>query len=60
MSEVSLPEGRMPVLRVPASPRYANMGGTIFGGLIMSHVDIDGSIPSLERAKGAVVTRAVD
>jgi acyl-CoA thioesterase YciA len=36
------------------------MGGTIFGGWIMSHVDIAGSVPALERAKGAVVTRAVD
>ena len=60
MSEVNLPEGRMPVLRVPARPRDANMGGTIFGGWIMSHVDIAGSIPALERARGAVVTRAVD
>ena len=60
MSEVSLPEGRMPVLRVPARPRDANMGGTIFGGWIMSHVDIAGSVPALARARGAVVTRAVD
>lgn len=60
MSTVSLPEDRMPVLRVPARPRDANMGGTIFGGWIMSHVDIAGSIPALERARGAVVTRAVD
>jgi len=36
------------------------MGGTIFGGWIMSYVDIAGSVPALERAKGAVVTRAVD
>jgi acyl-CoA thioesterase YciA len=60
MSEQRLPEDRMPVLRVPARPRDANMGGTIFGGWIMSHVDIAGSIPALERARGAVVTRAVD
>jgi acyl-CoA thioesterase YciA len=60
MSEVNLPRDRMPVLRVPARPRDANMGGTIFGGWIMSHVDIAGSIPALERARGAVVTRAVD
>jgi len=60
MSTISLPEDRMPVLRVPARPRDANMGGTIFGGWIMSHVDIAGSIPALERARGAVVTRAVD
>ena len=60
MSEVNLPRDRMPVLRVPARPRDANMGGTIFGGWIMSHVDIAGSVPALERARGAVVTRAVD
>jgi len=60
MNEVCLPRDRMPVLRVPARPRDANMGGTIFGGWIMSYVDIAGSIPALERAKGAVVTRAVD
>ena len=60
MSEQRLPDDRMPVLRVPARPRDANMGGTIFGGWIMSHVDIAGSIPALERARGAVVTRAVD
>ena len=60
MSETGLPKDRMPVLRVPARPRDANLGGTIFGGWIMSHVDIAGSVPALERAQGAVVTRAVD
>ena len=60
MSEVDLPRDRIPVLRVPARPRDANMGGTIFGGWIMSHVDIAGSVPAMEVAKGAVVTRAVD
>ena len=60
MSEPGLPKDRMPVLRVPARPRDANMGGSIFGGWIMSYVDIAGSVPALERAKGAVVTRAVD
>ena len=60
MTGAGLPQDRMPVLRVPARPRDANMGGTIFGGWIMSHVDIAGSVPALERARGAVVTRAVD
>ncbi len=60
MSEFELPKDRIPILRVPARPRDANAGGTIFGGWIMSHVDIAGSIPALERAGGAVVTRAVD
>lgn len=60
MDDKHLPEGRMPVIRVPARPRDANPGGSIFGGWIMSYVDIAGSIPALARAQGPVVTRAVD
>lgn len=41
-------------------PKDANPGGSIFGGWIMSHIDIAGSIPALERAKGRVVTVAVN
>ena len=55
-----LPENKMPVIRVPAMPADLNEGGTVFGGWIMSQVDIAGSIPAAERAKGPVVTRAVD
>lgn len=60
MTEDCLPEGRVPAIRIPARPADANPGGSIFGGWIMSCVDIAGSIPALERAKGAVVTRAVE
>ena len=60
MSECSLPENRTPVIRVPARPLDQNPGGSIFGGWIMSNVDIAGSIPALQRARGPVVTRAVD
>ena len=60
MTETGLPEGKVPVLRIPATPADANKGGSIFGGWIMSQVDIAGSIPAEIRAKGAVVTRAVD
>ena len=56
----TLPKDRLPVLRVPARPVDANPGGSMFGGWIMSCVDIAGSIPALERAQGAVATRAVD
>ncbi len=56
----ALPLNKIPVIRVPARPADANPGGSIFGGWIMSYVDIAGSIPALRRAKGAVVTRAVD
>ena len=60
MSDVSLPADRAPAIRVPARPADANPGGSIFGGWIMSYVDIAGSIPALERARGPVVTRAVE
>lgn len=60
MTKTCLPEDRMPVIRVPARPANANPGGSIFGGWIMSHVDMAGSIPALERAQGAIVTRAVE
>ena len=59
-NEDSLPENRMPVIRVPARPADQNPGGSIFGGWIMSYVDIAGSIPALDRVRGPVVTRAVD
>ena len=58
--EDCLPEGKVPVIRVPARPADQNPGGSIFGGWIMSYVDIAGSIPALDRVRGPVVTRAVD
>ena len=60
MTETCLPKNRIPVIRVPATPADANPGGSIFGGWIMSYVDVAGSIPALERAQGPIVTRAVE
>ena len=60
MSNDSLPENKIPVIRVPAMHADQNSGGSIFGGWIMSYVDIAGSIPALDRVRGPVVTRAVD
>jgi len=60
MVKDSLPKNKIPVIRVPAMPSDLNQGGTVFGGWIMSQVDIAGSIPAAERAGGAIVTRAVD
>lgn len=59
-NEDCLPIGKIPVIRVPARPADQNPGGSIFGGWIMSYVDIAGSIPALDRVRGPVVTRAVD
>jgi len=60
MMNDGLPEDRSPVMRIPAMPKDVNTGGSIFGGWIMSHVDIAGSIPAELRAKGPIVTRAVE
>ena len=54
-----LPEGE-PVLRVVPMPSDANYAGDIFGGWIMSQVDIAGSIPAIRKARGRVATVAVN
>ncbi|WP_392388518.1 acyl-CoA thioesterase [Cupriavidus campinensis] len=41
-------------------PADANVHGDVFGGWIMSQVDIAGSIPAVERAQGRVATVAVN
>ena len=56
----TLPAGREPTLRVVPMPSDANYTGDIFGGWIMSQVDIAGSIPAIELAKGRVATVAVN
>ncbi len=57
---VGLPAGREPTLRVVPMPSDANYTGDIFGGWIMSQVDIAGAIPAIELAKGRVATVAVN
>jgi acyl-CoA thioesterase YciA len=49
-----------PVLRIVPMPADTNAHGTIFGGWVMSQVDIAGSIPAWARARGPVVTVAVN
>lgn len=51
---------KQPAIRVAAMPADTNSAGTIFGGWIMSQVDIAGSIAALERARGRIVTVAVN
>jgi len=61
MSEatVTLP-AKEPALRVVPMPADANYHGDIFGGWIMSQVDIAGSIPASRRARGRIATVAVN
>ena len=57
--KIGLPD-RDPVLRVVPMPSDANHTGDIFGGWIMSQVDIAGAIPAIELAQGRVATVAVN
>lgn len=59
-TRVTLPDGKDPTLRVVPMPSDANYSGDIFGGWIMSQVDIAGSIPAARLAKGRIVTIAVN
>ncbi|MFV0284222.1 MAG: acyl-CoA thioesterase [Castellaniella sp.] len=60
MSTVLPPSDRPVTLRVMPMPADANIHGDVFGGWIMSQVDIAGSIPAARRAGGRVATVAVN
>jgi acyl-CoA thioesterase YciA len=54
-----LPQDKLPALRVVPMPADANQNGDIFGGWIMSQVDIAGGIVAGRAARGRVATVAV-
>ena len=56
----TLPDERDLAIRVMAMPADTNASGDIFGGWLMSQVDIAGSIVARRRAQGRIVTVAVD
>jgi acyl-CoA thioesterase YciA len=56
----TLPQGKMPYLRVMPMPADANIYGDVFGGWIMAQVDIAGSLPATRRANGRIATVAVN
>ncbi|ANE77313.1 acyl-CoA thioester hydrolase YciA [Dickeya solani] len=55
----ALPHGEL-VLRTLAMPADTNANGDIFGGWLMSQMDIGGAIQAKEIAEGRVVTVRVD
>ena len=55
-----LPDEHDLAIRVMAMPADTNASGDIFGGWLMSQVDIAGSIVARRRAQGRTVTVAVD
>ena len=56
---LALPD-KQPALRVVPMPADANQHGDIFGGWVMSQVDIAGAVPAARRARGRVATVAVN
>jgi len=60
MASDMLPENKHPTLRLVPMPKDTNAAGDIFGGWIMSQADIAGAIVASRRAKGRVVTVAVN
>ena len=53
------PEGEL-VLQTIAMPADTNANGDIFGGWLMSQMDLGSSVIARQRAKGRVATVAVD
>jgi len=51
---------KQPTLRVMPMPADVNANGDVFGGWIMSQVDVAGAIAAMHRARGRVVTVSVD
>ncbi|MFN7102314.1 MAG: acyl-CoA thioesterase [Pseudorhizobium sp.] len=58
MTELPRPTGEL-TLRTLAMPSDANPAGDIFGGWVMSQMDLASGIRAAERARGRVVTAAV-
>ena len=56
----SHPTLAQPVLRVVPAPGDINSNGHIFGGWILSQMDIAGGITARRRAKGPVATVAIE
>jgi acyl-CoA thioesterase YciA len=58
--ELEYPAGREPAIRVVMMPRDTNALGTIFGGVILSHIDLAAAIEAHRYHAGRVVTVAMD
>ena len=58
-TSIQLPQGEM-LLRTVAMPADTNANGDIFGGWLMSQLDLAGAILAKEISGGRVVTVSVD
>ena len=60
MSETSKPPTSDPAIRMVMMPRDTNAAGTIFGGVILSHLDLAAAIEAHKHHQGMVVTVAMN
>src|SRR5580704_18511916 len=60
MSDPTQPPEGEPVIRAIAMPADTNPSGDIFGGWLMSQMDLAGANAAVRRARGRCVTVAVD
>jgi acyl-CoA thioesterase YciA len=59
MTEIKGPQGAL-TLQTLAFPADTNAAGDIFGGWVLSQMDIAGGIAAAQRAKGRCATVAID
>lgn len=60
MPQTGQPPGSEPALRIFAMPKDANANGDVFGGWVMSQMDLAGAVPAVDRAAGRIATVAVN
>lgn len=59
MTDSTQPHGQL-VIQIVAMPADTNMNGDIFGGWLVSHMDMGAAIAARRRAHSRVVTVAID
>ncbi len=60
MTETLPPPAGELALQNLAMPRDANTNGDVFGGWVLSQMDLAGGVPAARRAKGRIATVAVE
>jgi len=58
--EDTFPRGQLPAIRRVMMPRDTNAFGTIFGGVILSEIDLAAAVEAHKQHNGKVVTVAMD
>ena len=51
---------KAPALRVYAGPADVNTNGDIFGGWVLSHMDVAGAVVAARRARGRIATIGIE